>query len=198
MPPVAALITDFSDAVPDPSIAGAFRFGGGVEARVQGGISTFSNPASTVGVLSVNGGALSFSATVSAPAASGVDQFPFNGFVVHMDGEACIDASAYSGVSFVLSGDLGTCNLTFAFAYAEDVGSVNDPNRGLCSGTCYPSQFALTSSSTSVAFAATPTVAGMPVAAVNKTKLLGVQWQLVPSGTTSCTANFTLDNVMFQ
>jgi hypothetical protein len=197
-PPVSALITDFSDAAPDPANAGEFRFGAGTAARVQGGTTIFSNPASTPGVLSLSGGALSFSATVSAPAASGADEYPFNGFVLYIDGPACVDASAYSGMSFTLSGTLGTCNLTLAFAYADDLAATSDANRGLCSGTCYPAQYSVTTSFTAVDFGATPTVVGMPVPKVDQAKLLGVQWQLEPSGTASCTGNFTVDNVMFK
>jgi hypothetical protein len=197
-PPVSELITDFSDAAPDPANPGEFRFGGGDAARVQGSSSRFANPASTKGTLSIGDGALSFAATVSAPSASGPDQFPFNGVVLQIDGAACIDASAYSGVSFTLSGDLGTCNLTLAFPTADDLDSMIDPARGLCSGSCYPSQFTLSSTSTSVSFTATPVVPGMPVSAVDKAKLLGVQWALVPSGTTSCTASFTIDDVKFE
>jgi hypothetical protein len=184
--------------VADPPNAGEFRFGGSDSARVHGGSSIFANPASTKGTLSLSGGALSFAATVSAPTASGADEFPFNGFVLQIDGTACVDASAYSSVSFILSGDLGTCNLSFAFAYADDLAATADSNRGLCSGTCYPSQYALTLASTSVSFSAAPTVMGMPVSTVDTAKLLGVQWQLTPTGTSSCTASFTVAAVKFQ
>jgi hypothetical protein len=197
-PPVAALITDFSDAVPDPANPGEFRFGGNVATHIQGGTTTFSNPASTKGSLSVSDGALSFSATLSAPTASGADQFPYNGFVLSIDGHACVDASAYSSVSFTLSGTLGDCILYFSFAYSDDLASAADPNRGLCSGTCYPAEFQIASASTSVSFTETPTVPGTPLATVDSAKLVGVQWQLAPFGATSCTANFTVDDVMFE
>ena len=73
--------------------------------------------------------------------------------------------------------------------------------RGSCSvSSCYPSQFAITTSSTSVLFSATPTGAGQPVAAVDKAKITGVQFQLAPASmaTTSCTANITVGNIKFM
>src|SRR6187402_362200 len=141
-PPVAALITDFSDAVPDPAASGELRFGGGEAARIQGGTSRYSNPASTKGTLSLGDGALSFSATLSAPEAEGPDQYPFNGFVLFFDGSACIDASAYDGVSFKLSGELGDCLLHFSFSYADALASTADPLRGKCTASnCYPAEY---------------------------------------------------------
>jgi hypothetical protein len=85
---------------------------GGLDAsRVQGGTVRFSNAASTKGTLTLSEGRLGFSATVSAPAISGPDQFPYNGFALVVDGAACVDASAYTGVSFELAGDLRECIL---------------------------------------------------------------------------------------
>jgi hypothetical protein len=197
-PPVSALITDFSDAAPDPEHAGEHRFGGLDTSRVQGGTVQFFNAASKKGTLSLSEGKLGFSATVSAPAVSGPDQFPFNGFALVIDGPACVDASAYTGVSFELAGDLGECILYLSFAYADDLASSADPTRGLCSGTCYPSEYAITTDTTSVSFADAQTVPGVPVAPISTSKLVGVQWQVVSTGTTSCTAAFTVANVRFE
>jgi hypothetical protein len=197
-PPASALITDFSDAAPDPAHAGEYRFGGLAASRVQGGTVRFANPASTKGTLSLSAGKLGFSATVSAPTAAGPDQFPFNGFALVIDGPACVDASAYTGVSFELAGDLGECILYLSFAYADDLATSADPTRGLCSGTCYPSEYAITTSTTSVSFADAQTVPGVPVAPINTSELVGVQWQVVSTGTTSCSASFTVANVRFE
>jgi hypothetical protein len=198
LPPAASLITDFSDAVPDTTSAGDFRFGGGTAGRVQGGTYRANNPASAKGTLSLSGGALSFSASVSAPATSGADQYPYNVAGLYMDGPACVDGTNYTGVSFSLSGNLGTCALSFAFVYADDLQPSSDPDRGLCSqSNCYPSEFSVNSSTTSVLFTATPTSNGSPVVAVDKAKLIGVEWLLKPSGTASCSASITVDNVSF-
>jgi hypothetical protein len=136
--------------------------------------------------------------TVEAP--SSANMYPYNGVVIYINGPGCTDASAYSGVSFTLSGDIGTCTLVFSFGYSEDLASSADSARGTCSGTCYPSQFSITTSSTSVSFSATPTSAGMPVSAVDKGKLTGVQFQLAPASgaTSSCTANISIGNIKFM
>jgi len=142
---------------------------------------------------------LNFMTTVEAPSSSVM--YPYNGFVVYIDGPGCTDASAYSGVSFTISGDIGTCTLVFSFGYSEDLAASSDSARGSCSvSSCYPSQFAITTSSTSVLFSATPTGAGQPVAAVDKAKITGVQFQLAPASmaTTSCTANITVGNIKFM
>jgi hypothetical protein len=199
-PPVSALISDFSDAVPDPLHPGEYLFGGNDASRVQGGTIRFANPASTPGTLHVSGGALGFSATVSAPDPdAGPNHFPFNGFALYVAGPACVDASAYTGVSFSLAGDLGSCTLLLSFSYAEDVAVTADPFRGSCTDSnCYPSEYAIDISTTSVNFADAQSVPGMPVSPVDTQQLVGVQWELVPPGDTSCSAAFTLSNVKFQ
>jgi hypothetical protein len=197
--PVAPLITDFSDAIPDTTKVGEYRFGGGMATRVQGGTSRFANPASTPGTYTLGTNALTFTATVSAPTTSGADQYPYNGFVVYIDGPACTDASAYAGVSFTLSGTLTGCNLVFAFGFSEDLAQSSDSSRGTCTGSsCYPSQYMLTTSSTSVQFTGTQVNAGMPTAAVDKAKLTGVQFQLAPTGTTSCMGSITVTDIKFM
>ena len=52
-PPVAALITDFSDAAPDPSHSGQFRYGS--SGGVTGGTATYAS--GTLGTLTLAGGA---------------------------------------------------------------------------------------------------------------------------------------------
>ena len=198
-PPVAALITDFSDAAADPAHAGDYRFGGDDASRVQGFTVRFSNTPRDKGTLSLSDGKLAFSATVTAPTASGPGEFPYSGFALVIDGPACVDASAYTGVSFELAGDLGECILYLSFAYADDLATSADANRGLCTDSnCYPSEYAITTSDTSVHFADAQTVPGLPISPIDTSKLVGVQWQLASTGTTSCTAAFTVANVKFE
>jgi len=150
--------------------------------------------------LSLDGGTLGFTAIVSAPdPAAGPNHFPFNGFALYFNGPACVDASAYTGVSFALTGDLGGCTLLFSFSYADDLAASVEPTRGLCTDSnCYPSEYAIDVSATSVNFSDAQSVPGMPVSPVNIQKLIGVQWELVPPGDTSCTASFTVADVKFQ
>jgi hypothetical protein len=192
--PTMALITDFSDAVPDASNPGDFKFG--TTAGELGGTSLFSS--STVGTLTLTGGALTFAATVAAPSAA--NMYPYSGFVVYTNGPSCINASAYSGVSFTISGLMGTCSVVFSFGDSDHTTPASDPMRGACTATsCYASQFAVTASTTSVAFGATPDTPGQPVATVDQAKFTGVQWQFKPAtgSTAGCTGSMTVDNIKF-
>ena len=52
-------------------------------------------------------------------AGTGNDMYPYSGFVVYINGPACVDASQYTGVSFSIKGDPGMCGLVFSFNDAE-------------------------------------------------------------------------------
>jgi hypothetical protein len=126
---------------------------------------------------------------------------PVYGFTVFIAGPACVNASGYSGVAFTLS-VTGTCKNLFMFSDSDHLTPTNDNQRGSCSGsasTCYASQFLVSSATTSVSFGATPTVVGMPTAAVDTGKLTGIQWQFsLPDGSSSpCSGSFTVDNIHF-
>jgi hypothetical protein len=197
-PPSGTLITDFSDAVPDPNSAGDYRFGSQV--GQMGGTVRYGS--ATHGTLTLSNGALTFSAALEAP--SSTDMYPYSGFSAYMDGPACIDAIAYSGVSFTFS-STGTCQMVAAFNDSEHLRGADDPTRGVCTGSstmCYPSQFPLspttTPTTTTVAFNATPTVPGMPTTTVDKTKLATVEWHFRNTSTTSgCSGSLTVDDVRF-
>jgi alpha-tubulin suppressor-like RCC1 family protein len=191
--PTTPLITDFSDAVPGTDYPGEFTFG-----STSGEVGSTGRIASgTVGTLSLTNGALNFAAAVEAPTTSVM--YPYNGVGLFFGGFACVDASQYTGVAFTISGIAGTCQVVFSFVDANHL-AATDPSRGLCdASTCFPSVFSVTSSTTMVAFNATPMTAGEPTATVDVAKLAGVQWELeLPSGsTTGCTGSITLDNIEF-
>jgi hypothetical protein len=189
MTPAAALITDFSDAVADPAAPGQFKFGGGSPAAVQGGTAVFADTTETKPTLAITAGALSVMATSKGG---------YTGVALYMNGPACIDGSAYTGVRFELSGSLGACNLSFGFAFADDLSAASDPQRGICAATnCYGPSVAVTTTGT-IKEPYTSVSGGSPDRTVDKQKLTGVQWQLQSAaGGTSCTAAFTLDNVRF-
>ncbi|HMC59393.1 MAG TPA: hypothetical protein VKJ01_09400, partial [Candidatus Solibacter sp.] len=168
MPPVAALITDFSDAVDDPGSAGQFKFGGGVATKVQGGTSEFADTTETKPTLAIVGGALSV---------TGSSKGSYAGVVLYMNGPACIDGSAYTGVQFDLEGNVGTCGLTFGFGFADDLAPSSDSQRGICAATnCYGPSVAVTTTGT-VKVPYTAVSGGSPDMAVDRQKLTGVQWQ---------------------
>jgi hypothetical protein len=188
-PPAAALITDFSDAVPDSASSGQLKFGGGNASEVQGGTSEFADTTETKPVLALSGGALSVNA---------MSKGSYTGVVLYMNGPACIDGSAYTGIQFDLAGNLGTCNLTFGFGFADDLAPTSDPQRGICAATnCYGPSVAVTTTGT-VKVPYTAVSGGSPDMAVDRQKLTGVQWQVQSTATgTTCTAGFTIDNVRF-
>ena len=180
---------------------GDYRFGGPSPSRVHGGTARFQNPASPRGTLALSNNALTFSATVSGAGAAGsADQYPYNGFSLYTDGPACLDATGYSRVSFIVTGNLGACTLQFAFSYAEDVAPGSDPERGTCTtaASCFSAQYMITTSTTSVAFTDTPTVLGVPLATPDKAKLTGVNFELLSPTNTGCTGSVTVTNVRFQ
>jgi hypothetical protein len=189
MAPVSKLITDFSDAVADPSSPGQFKFGGGSPSEVQGGTAEFADTTETTPTLALVDGALSVTATSKGS---------YAGVVLYMNGPACVDGSHYTGVQFDFSGDLGTCNLTFGYGFADDQTAASDSARGICTATnCYPPSVAITTTGT-IKEPYTAVTGGSPLMSVDEQKLTGVQWQLQsPATGTTCTATFRLDNVTF-
>lgn len=191
--PAHALITDFSDATSDGT--GNYSFGS--TSGDPGGTALFAS--GTKGTLSLSGGALTFTATVPEPTA-GV-MYPFSGFVLFLDGPACVNATSYTGVKFTISALTGACTVVFSFNDSEHTMASDDPNRGTCpaTATCYGSQFAVTAATSMVPFGATPSNAGQPTATVDAGKLMGVEWQFEPmsGSTTGCTGSITVDNISF-
>ena len=200
-PPAADLITDFSDAV---QADGGTSITFGTSATVQGGIATFQNPASSPGTARVVSGALTYSATVSAPGTGSGDAYPYSGFAVYMNGPACIDGSAYTGVQFTISGDLGTCGLVFSFNDAEhgvETTSSTGEVRATGPSGSYSPQKAVTVSSTAatVMVKFTDPTGGSPATAVDPMNLTAVQFQLTNSNTAtaSCMGTITVDDIKF-
>lgn len=189
MPPVAALITDFSDVVPDSVNVGQFKFGGDSPTEVQGGTAEFADATETKPILAIVDGALSVMATSKGS---------YTGVILYMNGPECIDGSAYVGVQFDLAGDLGSCNLSFGFAFADDLTAASDSERGICTATnCFGPSVSVTETGT-IKKPYTAVSGGSPDLTVDKQKLTGVQWQLQSAAAgTTCTASFTIDNVEF-
>jgi hypothetical protein len=191
--PPTALLTDFSDATANPASAGDIRFGS--LSSLPGGSVRFAS--TNKGTLTIGGGALTFGATVEAPTPA--NMYPFSGFALYVDPPACLDASAYQGVSFTLSNVTGNCPILAKFADSEHTASGDDMPRGACSGSCYGGAYSVTAGTTQLPFSAIPTLAGMPATAFDPAKFISIQFQFQPasSGTTSCTGSFTVDNISF-
>ncbi len=130
------------------------------------------------------------------------------GVVLYFASTSCIDASQYQGVAFDYSGDLGGCTLSFGVNFSQDESTVYDA-RGSCTygASCYAPFATLklptqvdggTGNATRVQVPFTTMVAGSPIANVDQLSILLLQWQLsMPSGSTGCSADFTVENVAF-
>jgi hypothetical protein len=124
------------------------------------------------------------------------------GVGLYFDGSSCVDASAYTGVKFDFSGDLGGCTLAFAASFFGDLSSANG-GKGGCSGAssiCYGPLASVSPGATTVLVPFASLGGGMPIAGLDPTTLVTVEWQLgAPIGEDGggCVANFAVENVSF-
>lgn len=196
MPPSRALITDFSDAT-----AGTSAISFGTAPNIGGGSYTYAAPGLTAPVLSLAPApAGSTGQALEVAASPGLVTDPANawtGFGLGFD--MCVDASAYTGVEFTVTGTLGNCALTFTPIFSEDNSVTDDPTFGACTGTsCFAGQSAALSPGTNIVHFA-DVIGGSPQPFVDPRALTGVQWQLnAPfDGVSVCSANFAVTNVTF-
>jgi hypothetical protein len=133
-------------------------------------------PSSTLSFVPTSAG-FNFIATVM-PSSDG--SYSYNTVGLTKDMNECVNASGYAGVSFTIAGDVGSCFVYFIVVSAED----DTPNfGGTCTGSlCYAPAYKLTTTGdVSVPF--TSFTGGMPMAAVDPTSILNLQWQVTfPSG----------------
>lgn len=138
----------------------------------------------------------------------------YQGFGLYFNGNAagtdCVDAHTYTGIQFDLSGTLTGVGCTMQFSILDSehadptTSTPADPKSGGIKGD-YAPQLAittLTSAPTTLKVPYSTPAGGMPSAAVDPTKLTGVQWQLsVPvatdGGATECDWNINITNVKF-
>jgi hypothetical protein len=121
---------------------------------------------------------------------------------LYFDGSSCVDASAYTGVKFDFSGDLGGCSLAFGVSFFGDLSNANGAKGG-CSGAssmCYGPLAPVSPGATTVLIPFASLGGGMPIAGLDPTTLVTVEWQLgaaigVDGG--GCAANFAVENVSF-
>jgi hypothetical protein len=195
-PPPSALITDFSvmDAgTPFFPIGGIFTYSS---------INNAPVPTATV----MNG---AWHVTLNAPGMAaaqyaGVGLF-FSG---NPSGTDCIDASAYTGVSFKIAGSVegAGCTVEYSVTDSEHSDPMSNPKGSGPTGAYSPQlaasagQITPTGQTVTILFSGVGSpLGGNPATPIDRTKLTGVQWQFnVPPGTTNaCTADITLDDVKF-
>jgi hypothetical protein len=101
----------------------------------------------------------------------------------------CVTTSGFTGVSFHLAGELGTCPLRFTARFAA---RGDDPTTLPCAlDDCY--------AATTLAATTGDNTAFLP-AAPNDRVFLGLQWELgpPPNSATTCHADFTIDDVRLE
>ncbi len=121
-------------------------------------------------------------------------------------GQSCVDASMYTGVQFDFAGNLGGCAVAFGASFSGDLSHADDPQRGSCPGTdstCYgplATVVPAATTTTTIKVPFTALTAGSPIAKLDPSTIVDVEWQLsAPTGTGggSCAADFTVENVAF-
>ena len=195
-PPSRALITDFSDAT-----AGTSGISFGTAPDIGGGSYTYAAPGLAAPVLSLapapagsTGQAL---AVVANPGLTTDPANNWSGFGLGFD--MCVDASAYTGVEFTVTGGLGNCQLTFSPVFSEDNSVTDDPTFGSCTAaSCFTGQSGSLSPGANIVHF-TDVIGGSPQTSVDPRALTGVQWQLnAPTdGVSVCSASFAITNVTF-
>jgi hypothetical protein len=194
-----------SDVPASATIATFISADGGVQA-MDGIFSYGDTPKPTYSIANNEVNIMDSVQIGSAPHYQGFGLY-FNGNTAGTD---CVDAHAYTGIQFDISGTLTGVGCTMQFSILDSehadptTSTPADPKAGGIKGD-YAPQLAissLTSNPTTLKVPYSTPAGGMPAAAVDPTKLTGVQWQLsVPAatdgGATECDWNINIANVMF-
>lgn len=147
-----------------------------------------------------DGASFSASGTFTPP----LDNGTWQGVGFYLDSDHCADVSAYTGIRFDLSGDLGDCTLSFGASFSGDATATDNPGRGSCAGTgsqCYPPLASVgapsASTPTTVSVPFDSLTGGAPVAGFDPSTLITIEWQLNAPANGACAASFTVANVEF-
>jgi hypothetical protein len=193
--PLGGLIADFS--LPDAGVPDAGGSTGAVE--IGGDVYAYGGPATPQ--YAFRGGTFEI---VENPSSTSATQYAGVG-ITFAD---CIDASAFSGVSFSIGGSISGCAMSFAATISEDTyndGTTDADPRGVCTlgpSGCYSPKAdltGLTSAPQTLRFGWPAFIYGMPDQTSDPAKITGVEWSFEiaagPSGT--CAADVTIDDVSF-
>jgi hypothetical protein len=137
---------------------------------------------------------------VSANPGTSTDPFnAFLGFGLPFITPPCVDAGAFTGVRFTVTGDLGTCSLTSSVIVSQDNSVAFGPFGTCTAAACFPPASGPLHTGVNVVQFADMT-GGSPLPTVDPTALNGIQWTFtVPTDgvTAPCVANFTITDVAF-
>jgi hypothetical protein len=114
---------------------------------------------------------------------------------------SCLDATAYDGVSLVVSGNLGGGTLSLQAQTNNDYPINVTSQKGACAGDWA----SCANNESTIAVTTTPALVEVPWAqftggepsAMEPNELLGLQWQVECNSTTSCAVDLTLGAVRF-
>ncbi len=123
----------------------------------------------------------------------------FLGFGMGFGNPPCLDASAYTGVQFTVTGDLGTCGLQLSLTPSQN-NSVQFGPEGVCTAATCAGPFSpnVGVGTTIVSFSSMAN--GSPLPTLDATALNDISWNLTPptDGVTApCVANFSVTDVSF-
>lgn len=188
-PPASALISDFSDATgSDPILFGTAP-------NLMGGTFAYSGTGLTPPALSIDstGSGINGLHVVANPGATADGANNFFGFGLFFD--SCVDATAYTGVQFTITGNLGNCGINFAANFSETT-SPDADTRGTCTlASCFPGSTPVTSTGTIIIPFASAAGGSPPV--IDPRSIIGVQWQMGQALGAACTADFVISDVTF-
>ena len=122
------------------------------------------------------------------------------GFGLTFLGPRCVDVRVFTGVTFKVSGELGTCRLQIGVVPSEDNAVTNSPF-----GSCLAGAMCVSPLSAPIGIGTTVVrfsemTGGSPLATPDPAALNGVQWVLTaPTGADAagCLASFTVSDVSF-
>ncbi len=133
----------------------------------------------------------------------------YTGFVMWFG--PCVDASAYQGIKFDISGTLGGATMSFQVQMNDDYPTDVTNKKGACAGgswtetTCWNNRAAVTvdtdagpvTTPITLSYAWADLVDGYPTTPIDPSQLLGIQWEANCSATAGCAVDLTIDNVVF-
>jgi hypothetical protein len=187
-PPLTPLIIGSTSSPVSP--AGLYTYAG----------SGLTAPVITVVTSPADGSIQSLQASVNPGATTDISN-DFVGFGLGFDLPPCLDASAYTGVQFTVTGDLGTCALSLQMVPSEN-NWYQTSGVGSCTvgqGQCYgPFSGPVTTGTNVVRF--TDMSGGSPLTTLDPKALNDISWNInVPTDgvTAACVASFTITDISF-
>lgn len=181
-------ITDFSE-LGEGEYPDGFAWGSS-DVGLKGGTFQYEVEEASRLALSILGGSLVIKGSVQAGGYAGLG--------LYMDG-VCFDASAFVGISFLLSGEASNARLEVQVQSSRNL-PVTD--NGECTGdwsNCVNNSAAIPVA-TEATLVEVPFVdlnGGEPISPLNPREINGLQWQVDCRGDTDCTVSLTIDDITF-